>query len=380
MCRYLLVKDVKKAIEGAKQKEDSETKDTKVEESEMVADSVTKSKADLEYEEDLKKAIAMSLECEPSTSNTTNETSENKIEEPKKVNPAEFSFLDNFTDADFVSSSSSEDEEETTIKLSQVAKTKLASAQSYMLEYSGLTPNEINSQINKVIGNNKKNSKVIKRSKQKSPTLPVVSESGEAVTSTVTDDSCKEDSVEIMSTSDSSDSESEKIKAKSNVVVIDPNMELNEDDDLFADVFTVKNDSVDSSVQSLDQNSLITSSQPLIGTGTKIASSISVENKLSDENDTTEQIADEFKKLQEKVSEEPATLPSSSLFKSTSLENKKVGIPKALGEKELTALKEQLQKDKVDLITERATKERMAENITDQMYQEAQVSAFFTLH
>lgn len=381
MCRYLLVKDVKKAIEGAKQKEleSSETNDTKVEQSETVTDSVTKSKADLEYEEDLKKAIAMSLECEPSTSNTTNEMSVNKIEEPKKVYPAEFSFLDNFTDADFVSSSSSEDEEVATVKLSQVAKTKLASAQSYMLEYSGLTPNEINSQINKVIGNDKKISKVTK--KAKSPTLPVVIESVETVTSTVNEDSSKDDSVEIMSTSDSSDSESEKIKAKSNVVVIDPNLELNEDDDLFADVFAVKSNSVDSSVQSLDQTSLITSSKLLIGRDSNTASSISAESKLSDDRDT-EQIQDEFKntnvEVQEKVNEILDTLPSSSSLLKSTPENKKVGIPKGpkLGEKELNALKEQLQKDKVDLITERATKERMAENITDQMYQEAQVNVF----
>lgn len=381
MCRYLLVKDVKKAIEGAKQMEleSSETNDTKVEQSETVTDSVTKSKADLEYEEDLKKAIAMSLECEPSTSNTTNIMSLNKIEEPKKADSAEFSFLDNFTDADFVSSSSSEDEEVATVKLSQVAKTKLASAQSYMLEYSGLTPNEINSQINKVIGNDKKISKVTKRAKLKSPTLPVVIESVEAVTSTVNEDSCKDDSVEVMSTSDSSDSESEKIKAKSNVVVIDPNLELNEDDDLFADVFAVKSDSV----QSLDQNSLITSSKLLIGTDSNTVSSISAESKLSDERDRTEQIEDEFKntngEVQEKVNENLDTLPSSSSLLKSTPKNKMVGIPKGpkLGEKELNALKEQLQKDKVDLITERATKERMAENITDQMYQEAQVNVFF---
>lgn len=381
MCRYLLVKDVKKAIEGAKQMEleNLETNDTKVEQSETVTDSVTKSKADLEYEEDLKKAIAMSLECEPSTSNTTNIMSLNKIEEPKKADPSEFSFLDNFTDADFVSSSSSEDEEVATVKLSQVAKTKLASAQSYMLEYSGLTPNEINSQINKVIGNDKKISKVTKRAKLKSPTLPVVIESVEAVTSTVNEDSRKDDSVEVMSTSDSSDSESEKIKATSNVVVIDPNLELNEDDDLFADVFAVKSDSV----QSLDQNSLITSSKLLIGTDSNTVSSISAESKLSDERDTTEQMEDEFKntngEVQEKVNENLDTLPSSSSLLKSTPENKMVGIPKGpkLGEKELNALKEQLQKDKVDLITERATKERMAENITDQMYQEAQVNVFF---
>lgn len=381
MCRYLLVKDVKKAIEGAKQMEleSLETNDTKVEQSETVTDSVTKSKADLEYEEDLKKAIAMSLECEPSTSNTTNITSLNKIEEPKKADLPEFSFLDNFTDADFVSSSSSEEEEVATVKLSQVAKTKLASAQSYMLEYSGLTPNEINSQINKVIGNDKKISKVTKRAKLKSPTLPVVIESVEAVTSTVNEDSRKDDSVEVMSTSDSSDSESEKIKATSNVVVIDPNLELNEDDDLFADVFAVKSDSV----QSLDQNSLITSSKLLIGTDSNTVSSISAESKLSDERDTTEQMEDEFKntngEVQEKVNENLDTLPSSSSLLKSTPENKMVGIPKGpkLGEKELNALKEQLQKDKVDLITERATKERMAENITDQMYQEAQVNVFF---
>lgn len=133
--RFLYIKDVKEALEKAKLEEEK-----KKEQSELPKEeSKPKTKADLEEEEELQRAIALSLQDEPSTSSNAEE---DKIQE--------FSFLENFRDEDFESDISEDDLEEVPIK------GKFSSAQSYMMEYSGLTPAE----ISRIIGQNaRKNSK-----------------------------------------------------------------------------------------------------------------------------------------------------------------------------------------------------------------------------
>ncbi|XP_044750492.1 DNA excision repair protein ERCC-5 homolog [Coccinella septempunctata] len=139
--RYLYIRDVKQALEKARReeekkkmkaiKEECEENDLKVEEDE----NIKASKADLELESDIQKAIALSLQEQPSGSGYVNK---------KKL--SDFSFLENFEDEDFESSSAEES--------SHITKnSKLTSAQNYMMEYSGLTPNE----IAKIIASNEKN-------------------------------------------------------------------------------------------------------------------------------------------------------------------------------------------------------------------------------
>lgn len=138
--RFLYIKDVKEAIEKAKQKEEKEKEETEKESTEEPkAESQPKSKADLEEEEELQRAIALSLQEEPSTS--------------CNVSTQEFSYLDNFKDEDFESDTSEEVLEEVS------TKEIFSSAHSYMMEYSGLTPAE----ISKVIAQNarKKSKKVV---------------------------------------------------------------------------------------------------------------------------------------------------------------------------------------------------------------------------
>lgn len=132
--RFLYIKDVKEALERAKLDEEK-----KKEQSELPKEeSKPKTKADLEEEEELQRAIALSLQDEPSTSCNVEE-----------VGVQEFSFLENFRDEDFESDTSEDD-------LEVPVKETLSSAQSYMMEYSGLTPAE----ISKIIGQNaRKNSK-----------------------------------------------------------------------------------------------------------------------------------------------------------------------------------------------------------------------------
>ncbi|KAL3281160.1 hypothetical protein HHI36_004378 [Cryptolaemus montrouzieri] len=128
--RYLYIRNVKEALEAARLKEENKLASIKEEENkikeESEEDSPEKSKADLELEEDLKKAIALSLQDQPSSSGYV---------QKKKL--SDYSFLDSLCDEDF----DSEESEENDQIFSKT--TKLTSAQNYMMEYSGLAPNEI---------------------------------------------------------------------------------------------------------------------------------------------------------------------------------------------------------------------------------------------
>ncbi|KAK5646708.1 hypothetical protein RI129_005172 [Pyrocoelia pectoralis] len=144
--RYLLIKDLKKAIDDAKQNvqvkdlenipeevQNEQTTDNKSEEIVNHSENAvtTNNKADEEFEGDLQLAIQLSLQDIPSTSQ------ECKRPTTKKRN--NFSFLQDFDDADFPSSSESEEDCTKSSNRNKV----LESVKNYMVEYSGLTPNEV---------------------------------------------------------------------------------------------------------------------------------------------------------------------------------------------------------------------------------------------
>nr|CAI5827163.1 unnamed protein product [Callosobruchus analis] len=119
--RFLYIRDIKEALENAKMQQalkDSEEKH--------------KSKADMEEEKDLQKAISLSLQEEPSMS--SEDLSSSKQEK--------ISFSGSYLD-DIFGSDSSENETERPVK------PKLKTAESYMMEYSGLTRHEVQRIISK---------------------------------------------------------------------------------------------------------------------------------------------------------------------------------------------------------------------------------------
>ncbi|KAF2882025.1 hypothetical protein ILUMI_24150 [Ignelater luminosus] len=170
--RYVLIKDVQKAMDEAKKLDDIEEEETQEidedskdsKEEKAMSDDKTNNtdenstegtvqtdnapeitnNGDIEFQKDLEKAIQLSLQDVPSTSKENN----NEVKVKKKFN---FSFLEGFNDADFQSSSESEEES------NQKDVNILASAKSYMTEYSGLTPNEIAKIIGSNLGLSKKN-------------------------------------------------------------------------------------------------------------------------------------------------------------------------------------------------------------------------------
>lgn len=349
-----MVKDVKKAIEEARQKEDErkllntpthEIEENKIcensDEFEAKPASKSPARAGEEYEEELKRAIALSLECTTATP-----------EPPKEEPQAQLSFLDSFPEADF-SSSSSDDESRPEKKNS-----KLSSAQSYMLEYSGLTPNE----ISKILASNAKSAAVkpktpgIKCSQNVQPKLVNIAENTQKA------DKC-EDPVEIMSTSGSEDSDHE---PKALDVFVDPTKELKEDDDLFADIFAAPPTKTDGPY--LNKTPLKTA--PEI-TGKLAKETVEAPQIIENEENTAEAGTSNDAREPEERRECIASIESSTIKLPVSKKPK----PPALTEQELKTLKDQLQVDKVNLSNEKATRERMAGNITDQMYQEAQVKS-----
>lgn len=139
--RFLYIKDIKEALEHAKME-----KEKKKEHNEPFDEqNRPKTRADLEEEEELQRAITLSLQEEPSSSDSM-----------EVVNSKEFSFLENFKDEDFESDISQEDLEDVS------ASESFSSAHSYMMEYSGLTPSEISKILNQ---NARQKSKKMVRSK-----------------------------------------------------------------------------------------------------------------------------------------------------------------------------------------------------------------------
>ncbi|KAL1490381.1 hypothetical protein ABEB36_013090 [Hypothenemus hampei] len=322
--KYLLVKDVKKAIEQARKHEEKTIEEIDRPKNESTNEEIKeyKSKADIEYEENLKKAIALSLECEPITSINVDKKSP-----AAQLTPISQVSVD-FDQNDFISSSS---EEETELIETPIEKPKtMSSAQNYMLEYSGLTPSEISKIVDK---------SAPKRGKIKKPQLAPLPEIVET------------DPVEIMSNSESENEDQNNLK-----IVVDKNIQFNEEDDLFADVFVSKE--LDIQIEeSTKVSNLSKEKEPL--------------SEMSTSNDKTFEEIDDSKSINEDKGTDITKEPSIS-NPSTQDEGLKTPVLPNITEIELKVLKDQLQNEKVELITKKSSTERMGSNITDQMYQEAQ--------
>lgn len=475
--RYLLIKDVKKEMENAKKAKEKNTEtdvDTNVniisQESSSSSSFIDTVSKDSEYESDLAAAIQLSLQDQPSTSKDV-------------ACSKELSYLENFNDGDFESESESDEEKSFSL---------LAQAKSYMMEYSGLTPNEIakilkNGQKEK---SNKKQNIIEKprettshedcvKSYKKDNILDTIKEnieklgdkelskesndtnsekilnytenikeistekqatcinSSESIQLTDTDLKAKDisevinkhnaddiqkinnnsveimsdsddndfvdvtesnkqiitddplhkntreniteniskqedntknisaDSVQVMSDSDESDFvevneilNKQKPETNKNLLEIVINPKENLEDDLFSDIFETNQQEIkdqSASVPVEQNNSDITKEIVTVATETEVVSSVIEENKVTEHISTKHNVNSDCT--------EPIVQP---------------GKPKLTVE-ELNAIKNDLVVEQQQLIVERNTKERMAGNITDQMYHEAQVKSNNTL-
>lgn len=380
--RFLLIKDIKKAMEKARQNqvaietikesaEEIETVEIESNNEKTTDKQKQKNAADLEYEDDLQKAIQLSLEGQ--------ETVPENEDIPEKKT-ADMSYMNNFNDADFESDSSAIDAPDDNTNV-------LVSAKNYMMEYSGLTPSE----IAKIIGENtfkKKKDSVAstsnaleKRDNVQPSTTNIVQERTDDQNvlleySEITTKSMEEpyknidkeghinssisDSVKTATDIEESDSSEEfvdvpetkheqcqKEKTKSLEIFVNPTKDL--DDDIFSDIF---NDTV-------EENKSHTAATD--DSTKEITSEISTE--LINE--------DSVSNLKEKLDLDDLKLQDADDGHREIIASPKT--PEKLSTEQLKNLKESLSKEQEQLVTEQSTKERLASNITDQMYQEAQV-------
>lgn len=375
--RFLLIKDVKKAVETAKQEiegMESKQKDKAdleyeneiqkaIELSKVSADgnchsSLTSADVNTECDEELQKAIQLSLECEPSSS--THQDSFNVT-----------------LDDDFMSSSSSDSDENNV----------LTSAKNYMMEYSGLTPTE----IAKIIGKQTKTKisaksdvKMNVESSEKPTSLPTerkLSVIHEAVS----------ENADIMSNSDSESSGNfEEVAAVESglEIVIKPSDTL--DDDLFSDIFDNKEEaecteSVTSTVQNIEESSSAGASieiRELEKPIDSVESTVPVDlaQKPAKDTELIISLSSPPKHRNEVIIEREKTINvirgMLKGVKDKQLEGDTTGSKDAVkvSLEELKEIQTNLSQESRELRAEKSTKERLASNITDQMYQEAQVN------
>lgn len=366
--RYLLIKDVKKAVEEAKQ--ESLGKETG---NEGVSESKCKTKADVEFEndlkqaiqlskqetadsspnseddDDLKKAIQLSLECEPSSSKEASSENEKNS----------FNFTFDADDNDFMSSSSSDSENDNV----------LTSAKNYMMEYSGLTPAE----IAKIIGK-QKNSERPDKTNEKSGNTSNERKKKESENLTLTETNAVSSvkkapaqDVEIMSDSDSDSSENF-VEVKDDVSVNkEPGLEIvfkpteTLDDDLFGDIFENKEKEV---IDSVETNKDV----PELQLPTEISADVEKEDQLK-QSITIQSPKDRNEVIAEKQSTINTIREMLKSVKDVEPDAKSV----KMSVEELKEVQANLSQESKELRAEKSAKERLASNITDQMYQEAQV-------
>lgn len=411
--RYLLIKDVQKAILAAKKQAEKDNIEKVINNNEENLTEITSTETEIknttpndkEFERDLAAAIQLSLQEQPSTSKNTDSNKD-------------FSFLEKFNDGDFDSESDVSDEEG---KL-----TRLTQAKSYMMEYSGLTPAE----IDKIINGNAQCKQPVK--KQKEFTDKQSNCSNEKVTDIVinlcagstsnitakmavsletnistelnlasevklnTDLETSKSFIEVPKVdssvaeiiSDSDDEFVDKIKDQRDKNIIEHNKKLVEndisesDDSDFVEVETAENNKKIDNQTSLEividtKNNLDDDifSDIFAGTPSGIT-----EKTVS--NKTIEEIVEVSSSTEENNNSENALLLSTTDVeianekKTNQLEklNNEIVLQKPLlTVEELSEMKSNLAQEQRQLIAERNSKERMAGNITDQMYQEAQV-------
>lgn len=390
--RYLLIKDVQKAMLAAKkQAEKNDIEEIINNEEENLAE-ITSTETEIEntlsndkeFERDLAAAIQLSLQEQPSTSKNTDLNND-------------CSFLEKFNDGDFDSESEVSDEER---KL-----TRLPQAKSYMMEYSGLTPAE----IDKIINGNAQTKQPVRQQKElidkkvtdnvtnlnaestsnitekmsvssetnisdvninkqylntdletfdsfievpeiDSNVLEIISDSDEVVR----DKSIIKENKNDISESEDSDfveveaDENRKINNKTSLeIVIDTKNNL--DDDIFSDIFAETPSGTENS--KLELKTIEESTEVSSSTEEKNNSEITVVESRTDVEIVNEEKSNQLEKLNNKI------VPDKPL----------------LTVEELNKMKSNLAQEQRQLVVERNAKERMAGNITDQMYQEAQV-------
>lgn len=365
--RYLLIKDVKKAVETAKQEENKKKTKADVEYENDIQNAIELSKQSADdknnenldsssSDEDLKKAIQLSLECEPSSSQSIQQNSFNVT-------------LDH---DDFMSTSSSDSEDDCV----------LASAKNYMMEYSGLTPAE----IAKIIGKQGKSKKIEKVNVQKtsvsiekevskvevtcdsSKNVEVVAKPTgvlmESVSTSMDQDNSTVPEIDIMSDSDSSEN-FEDVSSQNKVpnleIVIKPTDTL-DDDDLFSDIFE-KNERIENNetLPTISDHEKIETQEP-----TKVVEPIvPLPSPSKDRN----QVITEREKTIDAIRGMLKSVKQNEALDKDKSDTKQVKV----SVEELQEIQANLSQESKELRAERSTKERMASNITDQMYQEAQV-------
>lgn len=323
--RYLYIKDVKKALETARLeavKEETESKDTKIQEitkdaviinSETLKGDDEELEHDQEFQEDMQMAIALSLEEQPSTSKVVAEPRDN------------------------------------TIPVTQ--STAFSAAIGYMKEYSGLTP----SGISEIFNGNLKSKK---DETIKAPIAKIADDDDDQVI-------LSEDSESESEFIDVSDNESKEEKME---IVIDKIEQL--EDDLFSDVFDNEDKNKDKAVEIIEDKVILKSVEDS-ETQREIVTVISDEFKKDVESKDMKIV--EAKDVEIGKTETPLvqkTQQAEEVTEKPSIE--KMPQVVKLSSEDLQKMEKKLASEKNNLISERSSKERLAGNITDQMYQEAQ--------
>lgn len=436
--RYFLIKDVQKAIEKAKKvaeekgitEESDEINSPKItinsikevdeNSTNFASGSATRSNLqekqvedcksttesyDAELDRDLKRAIELSLQDLPSTSAATKPTLTPVTEE--------FSFnLEKFNDADFESTTSESDTEQN----------MLMTAKNYMVEYSGLSANEITNILQNELSREKKRpidinkietKKILTKPNLKSLiTNPSISatksikvhqhiyiddntikqtNSYEDTLQKRMEKSSESESDDFVEVEDSSlpnkveatkidvrnikmdSTESKNSSGKHLEILINRNDNIDEDD-IFADVFKQEDvrpsDTSEKSARNLQtsaiETEIIPKSVETVRPSTNMTETIVVSKPAEkivpsqgnvEENKIKVGIKESLSKFMEEHARDVGLKPSASQITTDQLQ----------------LISDKLEMHKEELISERATKHRLAKNITDQMYQEVQV-------
>lgn len=333
--------------------------------------SVTKIKADSEFKDDMRRAIELSVEqkvkkdvCEDiaSTSKTLkkviDDTKQKTIENEESKTNLQFegnimkaiqlskqqkdvSTLEG--DSDLQKAIILSLECESSSSSSDLEDNVLASAKNYMMEYSGLTPAE----IAKIIGKQVKSKKATNKQSIASGSISVKTKDEIFAIAEDSDSDSSDNLIEVSNMSTTNE-------AASLEIVINPTDTL--EDDLFSDIF-------DDNVKNLDRP-ISDNEQQLPEVITVDDSSETVKNKTEIKNVSSDEVAVEKQKTVNVIRE---------MLKNVKDSEKEEEVTIA----ELKQIQKNLSQESKELQNEKATKERMASNITDQMYQEAQVSYFF---
>ncbi|KAI4464459.1 dna repair protein complementing xp-g cells-related [Holotrichia oblita] len=337
----------------------------------------SKSKADEEYEQDLEAAIKLSLQDEV-LSNKSGDIIDKIVLDGEE---------DRFSDSSGHQSDS------------ELADNVMASAKSYMLEYSGLTPAEIvkiigcksglaKAKINtdngekstKIVANKKIDFKKLLNKPSSSDKLRSSEENCDLKqletdsNSSTTKQDIKDNSVEFMSDTDSDDdflevetsrdtSQREKEpqtceKNKNSLQITIEKVSALEDDifkDVFAETDTLKDNSAEETLNTENKKSQNDTSSDNCNETNKVKRINIIENIILSPN-----VKDDIPKESE--------LLKDIVKPSTSTDTQK---PK-LTTNELKKIRDNLAKETTKLMSDKSNKERLAGNITDQMYQEAQ--------